>query len=116
MFTTKPAPEIIDHRPYRGEPTDVWSAGILMYALLIGEFPFQHPSMTGLFEQIKSSPVRSTPIIFCICWVSSLGTHVILQQSSLSNTITLDNLIHVVPIPKLSKYGRNRPSKENAQS
>lgn len=115
MFTTKPAPEIIDHRPYRGEPTDVWSAGILMYALLIGEFPFQHPSMTGLFEQIKSSPVRIISIIFCICSIASLSTHFIQQQSSLANTVTLDNLFYIVPIPKLSKHGRNRPSKENAQ-
>jgi 5'-AMP-activated protein kinase catalytic alpha subunit len=57
------APEIVDRRPYRGEPTDVWSAGILLYALLIGEFPFQHPSMTGLFEQIKSSPFQFPPFL-----------------------------------------------------
>lgn len=50
------APEIVDKRPYRGEPTDVWSAGILLYALLMGEFPFSHPSMTVLFEHIRTSP------------------------------------------------------------
>lgn len=38
----------------------MWSAGILMYAMLMNEFPFSHPSMNGLFEQIKTSPVRHT--------------------------------------------------------
>jgi len=34
-----------------------------MYALLVGEFPFSHPSMLGLFEQIRTSPVRPSSAV-----------------------------------------------------
>jgi serine/threonine protein kinase len=47
------APEVVEKKQYRGEPTDVWSAGILLYALLVGEFPFSHPNILALFDQIK---------------------------------------------------------------
>jgi len=34
------APEVLLRRPYDGRAADVWSAGVMLYALLCGEFPF----------------------------------------------------------------------------
>lgn len=35
------APEIVSKRNYKGQATDVWALGILLYALLCGHFPFR---------------------------------------------------------------------------
>jgi len=49
------APEILHRIPYNGPKVDVWSAGVVLFALLYGEFPFfvedflktgVHPALT----------------------------------------------------------------------
>ncbi len=35
------APEIVRRTEYEGKPVDMWSMGILLYALLCGCFPFR---------------------------------------------------------------------------
>ncbi|GAA5815714.1 hypothetical protein MFLAVUS_009228 [Mucor flavus] len=49
------SPEILMGRPYKAEPAEVWSLGVLLYTILFGEVPFHHPSMTiaGHFVQPK---------------------------------------------------------------
>lgn len=47
------APEIISERPYKGEPADFWSCGVVLYILLSGEPPFFHEDNFELFEMIK---------------------------------------------------------------
>ncbi|KAK0553531.1 Chk1 protein kinase [Tilletia horrida] len=37
------APEM-NGRPYRGEPVDVWSAGVVLFALLVGNTPWDEPT------------------------------------------------------------------------
>jgi MAP/microtubule affinity-regulating kinase len=33
-------PEILDKRTYIGKPCDVWSMGVVLYKLLVGDYPF----------------------------------------------------------------------------
>jgi serine/threonine protein kinase len=37
------SPEILMGNPYRAEPAEVWSLGILLYTILYGEVPFNDP-------------------------------------------------------------------------
>jgi len=47
------APEVISGRPYLGPEVDIWSCGIIMYALLCGSLPFDDENIPNLFKKIK---------------------------------------------------------------
>ncbi|OHT09565.1 CAMK family protein kinase [Tritrichomonas foetus] len=47
------SPECISGRPYNGKTTDVWSCGVILYAMLTGQLPWTKRNQTQLFAQIK---------------------------------------------------------------
>ena len=47
------APEVILGMPYLGPPTDVWSCGVILFALLTGKLPFVETDMKKQFRKIK---------------------------------------------------------------
>ena len=47
------APEIVRRTEYEGKPVDIWSLGILLYALLCGCFPFRAKSYPDLYRRIS---------------------------------------------------------------
>ena len=47
------APEVILGLPYLGPPTDVWSCGVILFALLTGKLPFVETDMKKQFRKIK---------------------------------------------------------------
>ena len=51
---TYAAPEIISGGSYSGTAVDVWSAGVLMYACLVGQLPFNDDSISKLYQKIRA--------------------------------------------------------------
>ena len=47
------SPEMLSGRAYRGATTDLWSAGIVLYSMLVGALPFDDQELNKLYEQIK---------------------------------------------------------------
>lgn len=47
------APEIVAKKEYSGGPADIWAAGILLYVILCGNFPFKSNDDKALYEKIK---------------------------------------------------------------
>ena len=47
------SPEVVSGKFYAGPETDVWSAGVCLYALLCGSLPFDDENVPNLFRKIK---------------------------------------------------------------
>ena len=46
------APEMIEGKPYDGTLVDIWSCGVIMYALICGFLPFEDPNTANLYKKI----------------------------------------------------------------
>ncbi|KAI8377947.1 kinase-like domain-containing protein [Radiomyces spectabilis] len=53
------SPEIISGTPYNGATSDIWSCGIILFALLSGHLPFDDDNIAYLLNKIKE--IRNHP-------------------------------------------------------
>lgn len=47
------APEVISGTAYGGQEVDIWSCGVILFAMVYGLLPFQDEQLAVLFQKIK---------------------------------------------------------------
>lgn len=57
------APEIVSHKESLGPPTDIWSAGVVLYVLITGTFPFKAPQTRELYSKIQRGIYTIPPTV-----------------------------------------------------
>lgn len=48
------SPEMIAGKRYNGLDTDIWSIGVILYAMTVGYLPFEDPDTNKLYKKILS--------------------------------------------------------------
>lgn len=48
------SPEVVAGKQYHGSASDIWSCGVVLFALLTGRLPFDHENMGELLRRVKS--------------------------------------------------------------
>jgi len=49
------SPEIVSNVPYSGAECDIWSIGVILYAMLCGKLPFDEDNNREVFKKIKNA-------------------------------------------------------------
>ena len=52
------APEIVEKKEYSGPPADIWASGVLLYALICGNFPYKGSTDEELYARICACSPR----------------------------------------------------------
>jgi len=53
----------VSGKAYAGPEVDVWSCGVVLYALLCSQLPFDDPDMSNLFKKIRHGNFSLPPIL-----------------------------------------------------
>ena len=61
------APEMIAGRRYQGLPADIWSLGIILYAMSCGYLPFEDPNTGKLYKKILNCDYLIPGFISPLC-------------------------------------------------
>ncbi|KAH7914812.1 Pkinase-domain-containing protein, partial [Hygrophoropsis aurantiaca] len=48
------APEVVMGKEYNGRASDIWSCGVILFALLVGRLPFDDEDLATLLDKVKS--------------------------------------------------------------
>ena len=79
------APELVSGRNYLGSEADIWSMGVLLYALLCGFLPFDDENISSLYRKIQMGKYEK-PV-----WLS-LGSLQLIDQVDFEKKASLSAL------------------------
>ncbi|KAJ4978808.1 hypothetical protein NE237_009588 [Protea cynaroides] len=84
------APEILANRGYDGAKVDIWSCGIILYALNAGCLPFHDPNLMTMYKKIYRGQFR------CPKWFSTKLRILLsrLLDKNPETRITIDEILH----------------------
>jgi serine/threonine-protein kinase HSL1, negative regulator of Swe1 kinase len=100
------APELLKGKPYDGAKADVWSLGVILYLMLVGDLPFnfgpddpEHMKLRNLYNHILACKVKIPKTL-------SLEAQNLLHRIFVSDPQKRLNMFEVWHQPLLHKYDR----------
>ncbi|OAY86128.1 CBL-interacting protein kinase 29 [Ananas comosus] len=83
------APEILSKQGYDGAKVDIWSCGVVLFALNAGYLPFNHPNLITMYKKICRAQYR------CPKWTSPDLRHLLsrILDPDPHTRITLDGIV-----------------------
>jgi len=57
------APEMIAGKKYHGTDVDIWSCGVILFALVCGYLPFEDPNTSNLYKKILNADYQCPKFI-----------------------------------------------------
>lgn len=61
------APEMIAGKKYQGLKTDIWSSGVILYAMVAGFLPFEDPKTSNLYKKILAGEFKIPKFLSTDC-------------------------------------------------
>ncbi|KAG6830371.1 hypothetical protein H0H92_001008 [Tricholoma furcatifolium] len=81
------SPEIVNGQSYKGNATDIWSCGVILYALLTGRLPFDDKNVRVLLQKVKSGKYDMP------AWIDPLA------KDLLEKMLVVDVEKRITPVP-----------------
>ena len=97
------APELVSGRNYLGSEADIWSMGVLLYALLCGFLPFDDENIAALYRKIQAGVYEKPP------WLSQGSLQLLSQMLQVSFCINhlFEALFFPLHTKKIFLYGKS---------
>ena len=102
------APEILTGSSYNGKCTDVWSVGVILYAMLNGRLPFNDTKPKNILVKIKTTPLTMVRTVSVAC---ENFVRNILTISSMERPNVGELLLKTWVEPPLKKILKSLPEK-----
>lgn len=61
------APEMIAGKRYKGLKSDIWSSGVVLFAMVCGYLPFEDPKTSNLYKKILSADYSIPKFVSAEC-------------------------------------------------
>ncbi|KAL6947222.1 hypothetical protein ACO0QE_002101 [Hanseniaspora vineae] len=101
------SPEIVTGKKYHGSSSDVWSCGIILFALLCGHLPFNDNNVKKLLLKVQSGKFQMPEKL-------SDEAKDLISKMLVVNPLQRINIEEILYHPLLNKYSRSTRNKSNS--